>query len=513
MALADYYGRTALAASQVIGGFDEARFRRALQSITAGLAFGSEAAEQREGVAVLDLAVRLMARLYPSLELRPGPGVAAGALAERLAALAQAVNPLIELGGGANVGVSVGTDASSFGSTVFAGSDSWDALVSTRQSVPVGGSTNPLGAGAAACLAVAHLFMRVMFDDWEARSTCDGRLSTFNFDVVPTGPGAPTDAWQLPGDAVLVGLGAVGNGAAWALSRSPLAGRLHLVDHEDVELSNLQRYVLAGRSDEGRSKVDVASSSFSDSVEVVPHHQTWGAFVEGTGYHWPHVLVAVDSARDRRAVQASLPRWIANAWTQPGDLGLSVHGRFDGPGACLSCLYLPGATAPNEDEVVAMALGIPQLVVDVRTLLHNGAGVHGEFLHAVARGLGLDPDLVLPYEGRPIRELYVEGVCGGGLLPLGAVGAPSQGLHVPLAHQSALAGILLAAALAQVAVGGSDDNTTKVTRLDILGPLPKYPTQPALKAGTGMCICEDTDYRDAYVRKYGSRALAQGQSA
>jgi hypothetical protein len=32
-------------------------------------------------------------------------------------------------------------------------------------------------------------------------------------------------------------------------------------------------------------------------------------------------LAGVDSARDRRAVQAALPGWAMNAWTQPGDLG------------------------------------------------------------------------------------------------------------------------------------------------------------------------------------------------
>lgn len=506
MALADYYDRAALAASQVIAGFDEARFREALQGVTVGIGFGPEAAERAEGVALLDLTVRLLARLYPSLELRPAPGTAAGAEAERLATLAQRVNPLIALTEGAGVGISVGTDAPAFETTVFAGSDGWDALVSTRDPVPVGRSVNPLGAGVAACLAAAHVFTRVMLPDWEARWCPDGRLSTLTLEASTTTAaiGVPNDGWQLRGDAVLVGLGAVGNGAAWALGRASVEGRLHLVDHEDVELSNLQRYVMAERADEGRSKVDLAASSFCGPLEVVTHARPWEGFVEREGYEWPHVLVALDSARGRRAVQASLPKWLANAWTQPGDLGLSVHGRFDGPGACLNCLYLPRGSVANEDEVVAAALGIPHLVGDVRTLLHTGAGVHSDLLQAVASGLGLGPDAVSLFEGRPIRALYIEGVCGGGLLPLGAAGTPAQDLHVPLAHQSALAGVLLAAALAQVAVGRSDDSTTRVTRIDVLHALPEHPTQAALKAGTGVCICEDPDYRGTYARKYRS---------
>src|SRR5262249_8213226 len=159
--------------------------------------------------------------------------------------------------------------------------------------------------------------------------------------------------------------------------------------------------------------------------------------------------------RDRRSVQATLPQWIANAWTQTGDLGISVHSRFDGKGACLACLYLPADRAPNEDEIVAAALGVPQLVVDVRTLLHTGSGVSRSFLEAVAQGLQLPSEEVLQYEGKSIRELYVEGVCGGGLIPLGTIGMPRQELHVPLAHQSALAGVLLAAALLGRASGKS----------------------------------------------------------
>src|SRR5438034_1370840 len=135
----------------------------------------------------------------------------------------------------------------------------------------------------------------------------------------------------------------------------------------------------------------------------------WAEFVQKHGYDWPHVLVAVDSAADRRSVQASLPEWIANAWTQPGDLGVSVHDRFDGEGACLACLYLQTASTPNEDEVVAAALAVPELVADVRTLLHTGGEVGRPLLEAVAQGLQRPLDEVLRYQGRSIRELYVEG--------------------------------------------------------------------------------------------------------
>jgi hypothetical protein len=128
--------------------------------------------------------------------------------------------------------------------------------------------------------------------------------------------------------------------------------------------------------------------------------------------------------------------------------------------------------------------------------------VSRQLIEAVAAGLSRPVNDVLAYEGRPVRDLYVEGVCGGGLISLGSTGTPPQELHVPLAHQSALAGVLLAAALVRRSLT-ADDEGTMITRIDILGGLRDYLTQPALKAGDGLCICADTDYLTAFQAKYG----------
>jgi hypothetical protein len=502
VALADYYERAALAASQIIAGFEPDLFRRTLDEANVGLAVGREAATSEEGKALADLSVRLLARFYPCLEVR----AEVSAEGERLESVARMINPRIEFRHEAAVGIGIGSGAPAFETTYFAGSDGWDALLSVGGPVRSGSSANPLGAGAAACLAVGSIFRHVLSPGSEQRATSDLRFSTFRCEKGETPSSIPNDNWRLTGDAVLVGVGAIGNGAAWVLGRSSVRGSIHIVDHESLELSNLQRYVLAGRVDEGRRKVDIAEEHFGGQLTCIPHQATWAEFVQERGYDWRHVLVGVDSAADRRSVQAALPEWIANAWTQPGDLGMSVHDRFDGAGACLACLYLPTDTAPNEDEIVAAALAIPQLVADVRTLLHTGAGVGRPVLEAVAQGLQRPLEEVLPYEGRTIRELYVEGVCGGGLIPLGMIGLPRQELHVPLAHQSALAGVLLAAALARRAVGRSPE-TTMTTRVDFARPLGDFLTQPTLKARTGLCICEDEDYVSAYRAKFGLSSI------
>lgn len=498
MALAEYYERAALAVSQVIAGFAPDVFRKTLEGTHIGLAIGKDASTSHEGKALADLVVRLLARLYPCLEVR----AEISSEGEHLESLAKLINPRIELRRGASIGIAVGSGVRGFETTYFAGSDGWDALLSRNGPVRTGPSPNPLGAGAAACLAVGRIFDHLLPQCSERRATDEVRLSTFLCEKRETPKNVPNANWKLPADAVLVGVGAVGNAAVWSLGRAPAKGTIHLIDHESLELSNLQRYVLATRTDDRRPKVHIAAAFFRGDLTCIPSQSRWAEFVENNGYQWQHVLVAVDSARDRRSVQATLPEWIANAWTQPGDLGVSVHDRLDGKGACLACLYLPTDTAPNEDELVAAALGVSRLVANVRTLLHTGAGVDRSLLEAVAQGLKRPVDEIMRYEGRSIRELYVEGICGGGLLPLGTIDFPRQELHIPLAHQSALAGILLAAALFGRAVGKPLD-TTMTTRIDIMRPLSDFLTQATLKARTGLCICEDPDYVHAYRAKFG----------
>lgn len=498
MALAEYYERAALAASQVIAGFAPDLFRRTLEDSHVGLEIDRESATSHEGKALAELSVRLLARLYPCVEVRSE----VSSEGDRLESLARTINPRIDFKRDAPIGIAVGSGVRGFEKTYFAGSDGWDAVLSVNGPVRTGSSPNPLGAGAAACLAAGRIFNHILSQCSEQGATGDVRLSTFLCEKGETPKDIPNGNWKLPADAVLVGVGAVGNATAWALGRAPAEGTIHLVDHELLELSNLQRYVLATRTDDGRPKVHIAAPFFRGDLRCMPSQSKWADFVEQSGYGWRHVLVAVDSARDRRSVQAALPEWIANAWTQPGDLGISVHDRFDGKGACLACLYLPTDRAPNEDELVAAALAIPQLVGNVRTLLHTGAGVDRSLLEAVAQGLQRPLDEVLQYEGRSIRELYVEGICGGGLIPLGMIGFPRQELHVPLAHQSALAGVLLAAALFGRVVGKTGD-TTMTTRIDIGRPLGDFLTQATLKACTGLCICEDQDYVHAYRAKFG----------
>ena len=496
MALADFFPRDAVAISQVLQGFQTDAFTEKLEGVRVAIAFGEAAATSRDGRELLDLSVRLAARLYPGLTFATVP--AGDRFADELMALATSINPNIEASkkGTANVGLSVGLDAPAVDApTVYAGCDGWLAKVGTEGPYRVSDLGNPFGAGFAACLAAANLFRRLFLPD--DTTSLDADIS-FPPDAASF-PSLVTSTLTDP--LVLVGVGAVGNSASWALARVPLTGQIYLVDPQVVELSNLQRYVLCARADEGGIKVDIAGKVFGGALKAIPHHGTWASFLGANGYKWERVLVALDSAHDRRAVQGSLPRWIANAWTQVGDLGASSHS-FLGQDACLACLYLPTQKSKSEDQIVAEGLKIPQIQDQVRFLLGNGLATGKELCASVAAAWGIPTEKLDPYVDRPIRELWVEGICGGGIIPLGEVGQTPRELQVPLAFQSALAGVLLAAETVRDVLNTGVQRRTLVRRLDVLRPLGDPSPQPALKAETGNCICEDRDFIAAYQAKY-----------
>lgn len=157
MAIASFYRRAAVAASQVVAGFDEDGFLHVLESSPVGLAIGEQASRSPECRNTADLAVRLLARLYPTLSFRIGDQL----LSEELEGLARSINPEIQFIDSAQVGLVIGTEPAAFGESLFLGADGWIAKFSSTTPQGVGKSTNPFGAGVAACFGAANLFRRL----------------------------------------------------------------------------------------------------------------------------------------------------------------------------------------------------------------------------------------------------------------------------------------------------------------------------------------------------------------
>ncbi|TXM95589.1 E2 ligase fold family C protein [Methylobacterium sp. WL116] len=505
MAFANFFNRAATAASQVLSGFDLPAFRGTLDGHVIGIAFDVEAIRSTEAAATLDLLVRLVSRLHPSVCLIALDHHAESAR-DSLMQLALSINPDIDLSrhsGEVTECVVVGRSRPRIEATmVFAGSNGWTATLSRSGPQGSGPSRNPFGAGAAACIAAANVFRMVFADRLPGGDPdMEVTLSLLDYGNGPHGREFDPDTVDL-GEAHLVGLGAIGNGAVWALSRMPgLAGSLHLVDHEAVDLSNLQRYVIADQATVDVAKVTAAERLLADTrLTIFPHRKRWGDYAGERGdWSFERVAVGLDTAEDRIAVQASLPRWIVNAWTRDIDLGVSRH-RFGSDKACLACLYLPDGQVKAEDQKVAEEIGLPDAVLEVRGLLATNGPVNTAFVTRVAERLGVPVAELMPFVGRPLRNFYQGAICGGVVFNLTGGARPVRAT-VPMAFQSALAGIMLAAELVKHAAGVPEASTTS-TRVNLLRPLRGHHADPKAKAAPGRCICSDSDFIRAYEAKY-----------
>ena len=493
MAISDYFQRNAVAISQALSGLDEQRLETVLSDLCIGVTIGPDA-DGCEARASIDLLTRLLARLYPSIVVHDER---VDVDEDDVNALAQRINPRIDLSGRPILQIVIGSPqvTQSASRTVFVGSNGWLAKLSTRVPQECGDTNNPYGAGLAACLAAADIFRSIFLTDTEL----DG---DFEFDF-PTIAGCANNLGNIRGhvgNIVLAGAGAIGNAAAWALARTDVSGLIEIIDHESVDLGNLQRYALAERNDENKPKADLLAGKFIGMLPARAQNCSLADFLQKRRHKTDTLLLALDSARDRRAAQASLPRRIANAWTQPGDLGISVHDFLDG--ACVNCLYLPNSEMKNEDQIIAESFGVSEdRLMQIRVLLHENAGAPRDLLEAIATSRDIPLDKLLAFENRPLRQLYREGFCGGAVISLAEVGTPASDVHVPLAHQSAMAGVLLAGTAVQMVMGNG--GTSAVARYDVLKAQEQFYTHPIAKQPGGKCICQDNDYIGAYCKKYG----------
>jgi hypothetical protein len=516
MALANFFDKNALAAHQVLAGVDPARLTELLGREIVALALDSWAAESREGQITTTLAIDLLARFYPRIAVIPlGEGAALSACVAELEEYAKAINPSIELS------VAAPTRALVIGRTplrigiatlIYVGSDGWRLRLSRTRPTSSGTTGNPFGAGAAACLGLANVFRAVMGPYLpSARLDHDLDLSVVDWGQPHTKDSPPDmDAVEIDlAETLLGGVGAIGNSVVWALARVPrLRGLIRLIDPEVIELSNLQRYVLAFQDSIGHEKVELAAAELRwhhPALEVTTHSRRWGAYLSERGdWHIPRVATAFDSVADRVAAQASLPHVVLNAWTQRGDLGVSRHPSF-GEQPCLACLYAPKLGGKSEAERVAADLGFDGAPREIRHLLYSGESVTEAFIRSVAENLDLtapaELELLLRLTCRPLRQFHAETICGGVMLKLG-VRPGARPAEVPIAFQSVLAGLMLAAEIVLDAVRvkeGREYNGPTRTALDLLRPIPPHPHLTiARRPG---CFCGDSDYVAAYNKK------------
>lgn len=295
------------------------------------------------------------------------------------------------------------------------GGFSSDGIVDVDESDP-----NPIGPYIAASLVVGELFRSAGLKEYEAVDDLFLSAWTLRPTAAPDFIGPRLGEVRV--DCLLAGVGAVGSmvvHALWALAQA--GGGVVLCDNDKagVDETNLNRYVLFGRSSIGSPKASAAAEIASDAgVDFSPVDgpiETLERFPE-------RVVSAVDINTAREAIQARYPARILSGATR--DLRAEVlRVAAPGEGACLRC-YNPPENRPSDEALRA--------AVDSGTYgtLEELAAVHGvtadEIQAWVARGeCGRASERLLPW----LRD---------------DLGTPPQ---FAVSFASSLAGVLLAAEL------------------------------------------------------------------
>jgi hypothetical protein len=518
MAIAKYFSKDLLAINQLLKNSNK-NLEDILLKTKIGIAFDKNAIETKEGNNALDLTVRLLSRLYPILSIIDLSKQNMSKVSE-LKRLAENINSQIEISTSIddlNVLLIAGYSEhkiENIGVNLFFGSDNWNACFSKYKLQAFNNSNNPFGCGVAACIAVSNVF-RVVLKDFLPDKGLDENLvfSTINFSSSDNSHNPILKGVNIK-DTVLVGIGAIGNGSIWALSNIPnIEGNLDLVDNEEVSLSNLQRYVMFYESDVNYTKVDLVLKEFEKKkINVRSYNKTWAGYLnERNNWNIETVAVAIDNKKDRIGIQSSLPRNIFNSYTESNLIGIARHTDFVNS-ACMACGYIPMQKERNYINEVADNCNIPNLSNAVKDYINLNLDVDAisspqntsSLLDIIAQANSIERNKLLQFHGKKVNEFYSEFICGGISLSLSAKENKVTNIDAPLAFQSAMAGILLAAEIVIDAGNFRKDSIKQQSHFYPLYPLGlNNPFNHNLsKDNSGRCVCMDEDFRRQFISKW-----------
>jgi hypothetical protein len=219
MALAPFFEKNAVAAAQLLRGYDKVSFERCLTQRSPAIIFDGSAAQGGMAKLVTELLVNLIARLYPAVALVP-LDESARAYEMELRELATAINPAVDFieprADALQLVLGKSKPPASRGERpLFIGAEGWSGMLSRTDSVRLDKTANPFGGGMAACLAAANAFRHTFADQLE-RAELDGEVEISVADVLGAPEAPPAGPIEI-GRTHLVGAGAVGQ-AFWKLS-------------------------------------------------------------------------------------------------------------------------------------------------------------------------------------------------------------------------------------------------------------------------------------------------------
>jgi len=205
----------------------------------------------------------------------------------------------------------------------------------------------------------------------------------------------------------VIGLGGLGAAASLYLSSSGV-GHLNLVDGDQIDISNLPRQVLYGRSDLGRPKAVVAAerlSQLNPNAKITAHPRMADPdWLETALTRASLVLDCTDRFATRHAINRvcaalQIPLVIASVVRWEGQLMVCAPSL--GAQGCYACAF--PATEPSGDTVDAAcgAFGVFPSMAGVMATLQAQEGLK------VLLGLAPEPDLLM-LQGPSLELLRIQ---------------------------------------------------------------------------------------------------------
>ncbi len=191
---------------------------------------------------------------------------------------------------------------------------------------------------------------------------------------------------------LIVGAGGLGSAAALYLASAGV-GHITIADHDNVELSNLQRQILHRHKDIGRAKVDSARetlTSLNPDLQVTGLRARLGAEQLATLIGQIDLVIdgsdnfATRFAVNAACVQQRTPLVSGAAIRLEGQLAVFDSRRADSP--CYGCLYKEGEEPDQtctDNGVLAPVVGVIgslQALEAIKVLLNLGDTLCGRLL-------------------------------------------------------------------------------------------------------------------------------------
>jgi hypothetical protein len=511
MGFPKYFNRDIIALNKRLSINADSSFRELLLSQLICLEFDDQVFNSKEAKICIELLVRILSRFYPKLKFTCNATGAADYVSS-LKELARSINSNIEFAKEQDKATFIICASRTFPISdgiphLFLGAMGWTAKISQKKPLEFGNSHNPFGASISACIAASNIFRFVFKNQLSQPLDTEVEFCAHNYST-SSQPDLPIDHIALD-DVNLIGIGAIGTATVWTLSNiKKLTGNISLIDHDRIEESNLQRYVLLKEKNIGKWKVDVAMNNLvrHTALKVNPIKNDWGGYI-----HEQHigrcrsrlVAVCIDNKEGRVQIQSSLPKKIINAYTDESRFGISRHFDFT-KGACLACLYMPTQVEKSKLVIMVEELNMKGFENLIYEYMKEGKLLDDKFLNVFCSKNQIDIKDLNVYKHKPLADFYIDMICGFKLIKLQGEGQRASQIDAPLSFQSCMAGVMLAAEIVLESMEITREGVRDVTQWQVLEDVnadnPSHYTY--LKNIGANCICGDPDFQTVYRSKW-----------